>query len=153
MKIEELMTKECVAVKPTSDLNDAAHQMWTHDCGALPVVDDDQRVVGMLTDRDICMCAYHQGKGLKDLAVEDAMSRKVVTCSLEDEATAAQEIMRHAQIRRLPVTDSEGHLKGILTLAQIARAGGDGKAKGISKAQVGETLAAISRPLEAPRAV
>lgn len=146
MKVQKIMTEACACVRPTTTLNDAACLMWEHDCGSLPVVDDSRRVVGMVTDRDICMAAYHQGKNLKELRAEDAMARDVLSCGPEDEVSDAQRVMSEAQIRRMPVVDGEGRLRGILCLAQIARASANGGSRAISTGGVGETLAAICEP-------
>jgi CBS domain-containing protein len=146
MKIEELMTKDVVCIEPTTSLNDAAHQMWIHDCGALPVVHDQQthELAGMITDRDICMAAYMRGKSLKELQASDALSRDVVACSPSDDVARARDLMRRAQVRRIPVTDDRRRVVGIVTLAQLARAASDGRAAPVSQQEVGDTLAAIS---------
>lgn len=153
MRVEKLMTKGCASVQPDATLNEAAHLMWKHDCGALPVVDDKKAVVGIVTDRDICMCAYHEGRSLKDLRVESAMSHQVVSCTPQDDVDDVQRKMSEVQIRRMPVVDERGRLDGILTLAQMARAGQEGRARaGVSQRAVGQTLAAICRKTEGPRA-
>jgi len=153
MKIKELMTRDCITAKPDMTLNDAAHLLWKHDCGSLPVVDEQRNVVGMVTDRDICMCAYHKGSSLKQLNVADAMSKQVLTCAEDDEISTAERAMSEAQVRRIPVVDREGRLRGLLCLAKIARASSDGNGgKEISKKKVGETLAAICQPTAGARA-
>jgi Mg/Co/Ni transporter MgtE len=95
--------------------------MWEHDCGALPVVDAENKVLGMVTDRDIAMCAYLQGKPLSDIPVTTAMSDKVVSCSPDDTVAAAEQRMGKAKVRRLPVIDKSGALVGILSLDDIVR--------------------------------
>lgn len=140
------MTRDCIDIRPAASLDDAANSMWEGDCGALPVVDEQHAAVGMVTDRDICMCAHHEGKSLGELKVADAMSSDLVACKEEDDVAAAQRKMGEAQVRRLPVLDSDGRLSGVLALAEIARAGDDGKVRDVSNDQVGEMVAAISRP-------
>ena len=66
MKVGDLMTKDVKACSQHDSLNRAAQLMWENDCGSVPVVDSDSKVVGMLTDRDICMAAYTKGIALKD---------------------------------------------------------------------------------------
>jgi len=149
VKTKKLMTKDVWFCEPSTSLNDAAHEMWEHDVGCLPVVDgrDDRRVVGMITDRDICMAAYHQGKSLKDLHVADAMSQHIVACRPEDEVEDAEQRMRAAQVRRLPVVDTDNRLVGILSLGQIALSAGNGGNGPLSEHEVALTLAAICTPV------
>ena len=72
MKVAELMTRSVLAAHPQDSLARAAQMMWDHDCGALPVIDDSGRVLGMITDRDVCMAAYTQGRPLAEIPVEIA---------------------------------------------------------------------------------
>jgi len=144
MKVRELMTKDVACCRPSTSLNDAAHLMWTTDCGSLPVVSDEHRVIGMVTDRDACMAAYHTGKGLKEIPVGSAMSRSVISCGPEDDISDAAGVMAQAQIRRLPVVDGAGRLTGLLTLAKIARASNG--TSDVPPEDVGGTLSSISRP-------
>jgi CBS domain-containing protein len=120
MKVEELMTASVKACRLDDSLNTAAQIMWDNDCGCVPVVDPADYVVGMLTDRDVCMAAYIQGRPLREIRVSSAMSRGVFTCKLDDTVAAAEEVMRMHQIRRLPVVDERGCLVGILSLNDIA---------------------------------
>ncbi len=121
MKISDLMTKEVKACRQSDSLNRAAQLMWENDCGALPVIDSNSNVIGMLTDRDICMAAYTQGVALTGASVGSAMSRNVCVCNLSDNIPSAAERMRDRQIRRLPVVDDEQRLVGILSMSDIAR--------------------------------
>ena len=150
MKVEHRMTRDCVAVAASATLDEVVRWMAALDCGALPVVGDGRQVLGMVTDRDVCLLAQSRGRRLVELRVVDAMSREVVACAPDDDVRTAQNLMRDAQVRRLPVVDADGVLVGVITLGQIARAGierGD-----VSRASVGETLAAISRPRAVSRA-
>jgi len=93
---------------------------WScRDCGSLVVVDDDARVVGMITDRDACMAAYTQGKPLGALPVSSAMSRRVESCPPKDTILEATHIMQAAQVRRLPVVAEGNLMVGVLTRAPI----------------------------------
>ena len=85
MNVETLMSRQPKSVLPTDSMNHAAQLMWDHDVGSVPVVDDERRVIGMLTDRDICMAAYTQGRPLRDLPVEVAMARQVISCRSDDD--------------------------------------------------------------------
>lgn len=102
-------------------LNDAARILWEQDCGVVPVVDEQRRIVGMLTDRDICMAAYTQGRPLAELPVHLAMARAVVRCLPEQDVEAALRIMAEAQVHRLPVVDENERLVGILSMTDVLR--------------------------------
>ncbi len=155
MNVGQLMTQNIRACRLEDTLDIAAQIMWDNDCGCVPVIDAHRRVVGMLTDRDICMAAYTQGGSLRMLRVSSAMSKKVYSCKPEDTLAAAEELMRANLIRRLPVTDAEGHLVGIISLNDIAREAQSERTrakKEITIDEVGLTLAAICSP-RLPRAV
>jgi CBS domain-containing protein len=85
------------------------------------VVGEQSRPIGFLTDRDICMAAYTQGKPLVAPEVDGAMARKVVCCRAEDDLDSAAQLMRQNCTRRLPVTDREGVLVGLLSIILPAR--------------------------------
>lgn len=159
MKIEQLMTKNVRACIADDALAIPARIMWEQDCGCVPVVASDGSglVVGMLTDRDICMAALTQGGRLEEMRVGSAMSTNLRTCRPSHTLGEAQELMSRAQVRRLPVVDSAGQLLGMISLADIASGSAGlhaGSKKAIPKREVADTLAAISRPHseEAPRA-
>jgi CBS-domain-containing membrane protein len=143
MRVEETMTREVLVCAPADNLNRAAQLMWENDFGCVPVVEGDFKVVGMLTDRDICMAAYAQGANLHGMQVSSAMSREVFSCQPSDELIIAQQAMRSHHVRRLAVLGANGKLVGIISFSDIARAAqrdGAGKAK----AEVADTLAAVS---------
>jgi CBS domain-containing protein len=146
MKVESFMTQGVHVVRPQDNLAAAAKAMWEGDCGALPVV-DGERVVAMLTDRDVCMAAYMQGRRLTEIPVSVAMSKRLVTCQPEDAVDVAEERMRQHQVRRLPVVDGGQRLLGILSLNDIALVAAEESTRGQRERveEVGTTLAAISR--------
>lgn len=147
MKIEELMTKQVQSCRAQDTLARAAQIMWEQDCGVVPVVDDEERVIGMLTDRDGFMATYTQGRRLDEVAVGSAMAHKVYACQPGDDIHMAERLMRDARIHRLPIVDPEGRLVGILALADLARHmhRADRKADdGLSTQSIALTLAAIS---------
>lgn len=153
MRIEDVMSGDVSYCRPQDSLESCARQMWENDCGSVPVCsgeDDSSRVVGMITDRDICMCALHEGKPLSALTVGEAMSRDLASCRPGDDTDRVEQLMRQRQIRRLPVCDNEGALVGIVSLADLARAAsgdGNGRSRGdLSEAEIGDTLAAICKP-------
>jgi CBS domain-containing protein len=147
MKVEELMSRDVVTCATHDDLATVAKQMWDRDCGVVPVVDADRRVVGMITDRDICMSAWMRAQPVVRLTVADAMCRQVAECSPGDEVVNALAILRERQVHRLPVTDSRGRLVGLLSLSDVARAAADARKRSqVPLETLASTLAAICEP-------
>jgi len=120
MKVRELMTNDVYTCTPNDTLNRAAELMWDHDCGAIPVLDEDGKPIAMVTDRDIAMAAYTQGRPLGEISVSSAMSKNVVACRLDDSLLGAESMMKDHQIRRLPVVDDAGRITGVLSLNDFA---------------------------------
>lgn len=121
MKIQDLMTWEVDACTPDSDLGSAAMIMWRKDCGFVPVIERDARkLVGVITDRDICMATATQRRDPYSLRVGDVMSKRLFTCSPADDARAALRIMKEGQVRRLPVVDPKGILQGVISFNDLA---------------------------------
>lgn len=121
MLIRDLMSTSVQTCRAYESLNAAAQKMWEADIGAVPVLDDKERVVGMLTDRDICMAAHMRGLPLFEIVAAEAMSRTVVTCAPTDTIAQAEELMRAHAIRRLPVVDQGRHVVGIISMNDLAR--------------------------------
>ncbi|HTV21870.1 MAG TPA: CBS domain-containing protein [Polyangiaceae bacterium] len=120
LSVEEIMTDAVAFCSPDESINAAARQMWEHDCGAVPVVEAG-KLVGIITDRDICMAAYTQGRPLTAIAIRDVMPHHVHTCRSSDTLERAASLMADAQVRRLPVVDADRHLLGMVSMADIAR--------------------------------
>jgi CBS domain-containing protein len=139
------MSRDVCTCGPDEMLTAAARRMWECDIGCVPIVDAERRVVGMLTDRDIAMSAYTQGRALDAIPIDQAMAHKVLSCNPEDAITRAEEIMRTNKVRRLPVIDGDNRLVGILSLNDVARAPGHKKGN-----DVAATLAAICEPRHHP---
>jgi CBS-domain-containing membrane protein len=148
MKVEELMVREVMSCSPDDMLNRAAQIMWENDCGCVPVVDSAARVLGMLTDRDICMAAYTRGQTLNHIPVSAAMSSEVFACRAGDDLLDAQKVMRKHQVRRLPVNDSKGRLVGLLSLSDLARAI---PRKAVTKTTAADTLVRVCAPHPRPQ--
>jgi CBS domain-containing protein len=137
MKARDLMTRdaECLGVGQT--LQDAAKRLADRDVGAMPICGDDDRLKGMLTDRDIVVKAVARGKDVARTLVGELAQGKPVTIGADDSVGEAVKTMERAQVRRLPVID--GHrLVGILSQADVALAA--------SKRQAGDLLAGLSEP-------
>ncbi len=121
MNVQELMTPAPAVCSTSDHLSRAAQIMWERDCGAVPVIDPAGQLAGIVTDRDICMATYTQGRALHEIPVDRVMSRKLFTigpdASLQD---ALEALAKHA-VRRLPVVDVQGRLVGMLSLADFVR--------------------------------
>lgn len=152
MFANQIMSQPVAVCQTSDDLCQAAKLMWELDCGAVPVVDSTGRAVAMLTDRDICMAAYTQGKPLRDINVCAVMSRSLVACRPDDTLERVEELMIENQLRRLPVLDEDGRPLGIVSLNDLARAANQqhpaayGPAHDISLSTAARTLAAICAP-------
>ncbi len=150
MKVRELMTTEVKSCPEYSTLNTAAQMMWNHDIGCIPVVDRENRVIGILTDRDICMSAYMQGVSLTGAQVTSAMSKQVFSCRPEDEIATAEKLMREKQVHRLPVIDAQGRLVGVLSVNDFAREaaqeGKTKKARQVTDAELTQLIASVNAP-------
>lgn len=150
MRIDDIMSRRVTTCAPYHSLAHAASLMWNGDCGCLPVKEPDSpRIDGIVTDRDICMAALFQGKSLHDIPVEAAMTRKVWTCRSGDDVEQVHRQMQNAQVRRLPVLDDGGALVGLVSLADIATAALEARARRNANGadrDVTTTLARISAP-------
>lgn len=120
MNVDQIMSRRVYTCSSADSLNTAARLMWEHDCGAVPVVSETGELVGIITDRDICMAAYTQGKGLQAIPVAAAMAHQVYSCKASDTIEAAEQMMRRHQIRRLPVVDGGKRLVGFVSLNDLA---------------------------------
>ena len=157
MQIKEVMTHPVVTCPVSATTDNAARLMWEIDCGIVPVVDDDGRLAGVITDRDICMAAYTQGLGLAAIPVASAMARQVVAAHLEDTVESVESLMRTSQIRRVPVLDREDRIAGIVAMNDLARLAARAHRNGVDRDLI-KTMAAVCKPrahatLSQPRAV
>jgi len=146
MKVADAMTSELVTCRADDSLNRAAQLMWERRCGTVAIVDDAGKVMGVLTDRDVAMAAYTQGRRLDDIAVASAMSRAVRTCPALASIEDAEDIMAAHAVRRVIVIDDDGRACGMLSIDDIARSGAEWDGKGdIDLEQVALTLGEIAR--------
>lgn len=137
MKVQDIMTRDVTMASPQETIQWAAQRMREMDVGALPVGDND-RLVGMITDRDIAVRAIAEGKGPNAL-VRDVMTARVMYCYLDQDLAEVTTNMADIQLRRLPVLDHDKRMVGIVALGDIAVSD--------DSANVNEALAGISRPV------
>jgi len=145
MNVLDVMTREPSAVRMVDRLDQVARILWEQDCGFVPVVDAANELVGVVTDRDLCMASYTQNKPVANVPVLGAMAREVAVCHPDDSLTSAMELMAKVQVHRLPVVDVRGVLVGVLSsndLLQLAAR----HPEVLSATDALATLAAISQP-------
>ncbi len=119
MKVKNLMTPEVRSCAPETTLAAAARVLQEQNFGALPVVHDG-KPIAMVTDRDICIALAGHNRRAADMSVQEAMSGALHAVGEDDSVARALQLMRRWRVRRLPVVDAEGRLKGILTLNDVA---------------------------------
>ena len=119
MKISEVMTRDVQTVRPDQPVQEAASFMLSADAGSIPVTDGD-RLVGMITDRDIAVRGVAKGYG-PDTPVRELMTGDVICCREDDEVEDVASKMSEAQVRRLPIIDRDERLCGIVSLGDLSR--------------------------------
>ena len=136
MKVSEVMTRDVQTVRPDQTAREAANFMLSADAGSIPVTEGD-RLIGMITDRDIAVRGVAKGNG-PDTPVRDLMSNDIVCARDNDDIEEAATKMSQAQVRRLPVIDEQERLCGIVSLGDLSRETDDQTA--------GQALEGVSQP-------
>jgi CBS domain-containing protein len=127
MKVENVMTRNVRSCHPETNLSLVAALMWDYDFCAMPVVDDEDRVMGMITDRDIAIAASTKGRLATQITVGEVMSGNVYACALDEEISSALKTMRREKVRRLPVIGKDGRLAGILSINDVVLHAGEAR--------------------------
>ena len=143
MQVEQVMSHQVKGCGASDTLATAARIMWDDDIGAIPVVGDDGRPVGIITDRDICMAACFSNLPLAAMTVRDHMSRQVFSVEPGASVEAAEQLMAEKQVRRLPVVGFEGELVGMITMSDLARAAVGSHRREVDVRQVAATISRI----------
>ena len=133
MKVKEVMSTNPQACTLTDNLSTAAGLMWEHDCGILPVVVEEGKVVGLITDRDICMAANMKARQLADIVVADVISGDIYACKPDEDIRSALKTMQESKVRRLPVIAANGTLQGILSMNDVVLKADEPKEKKASE--------------------
>lgn len=122
MTVRDLQTSDVKTVSPDTDLAVVAKLMWEGDCGAVPVVTDDRKVVGMITDRDICIAAATRSKSPADIRASEVIGENngIHAVKQDDDVRVALRAMRKHRVRRLPVVDNQQRLAGIVSINDMA---------------------------------
>jgi CBS domain-containing protein len=138
MKLKDIMTENVEVISPDTSLYEAARKMRDLDVGALPVC-DGERLVGMLTDRDLTVRAVAEGRDPTTEPVRESMTQEIVYCFEDQHAAEAECLMAEKQIRRLPVLNRDKRLVGIVSLGDLATKTDEARA-------VGKTLQKVCEP-------
>lgn len=147
MKIREVMSANPVCCLPTDSAQRVARIMCDHNVGSIPVVidQDSRKLVGMITDRDLCCSVVADGVDPKSVPVEKFMTLNPVTCREEENVENCERLMQERQIRRMPIVDAEDRVIGIIAQADLAL-------KDNKPEQVSKTVAEISKTSKPSRA-
>src|SRR6266508_433936 len=124
MIVKDLAAFDVKSCNADTDLATAAKIMWDCDCGIVPVVNEERKVIGMITDRDICIAAATRAARPADILVRDVMSRDVVACGVGDDVRVALRTMKKERVRRLPVLDGQERLAGIISMNDLVMRAG-----------------------------
>jgi len=119
MKIRDVMTFDVESATPGTPLRKIARMMHDHDIGAVPVEEHD-RLIGVVTDRDIVVRAVAEDLAETDCVAADVMSEDVLTCFVDDDAHRIAELMSDHQVRRLPVLDGDNRVIGLVSLGDLS---------------------------------
>ena len=139
MQVKQVMTPNVECTQPTATLSDAARKMRDFDIGPLPVCSDDDRLAGMITDRDITVRAVADGLDPRTTIVRDVMTPTIIYCYEDQDVSDAAHMMEQNQIRRPVVLNRDKRMVGILSLGDVAVDAGD-------EQLAGHTLEAVSEP-------
>jgi CBS domain-containing protein len=144
MTVKEIQTSDVKTCGRDTDLATVAKLMWDGDCGAVPVVGDDRRVIGMITDRDICIAAATRARTPSELRAHDVITGNGIhAVKPDDDVRVALRTMRKHRVRRLPVVDQQQRLTGIVSLSDLAINSSSTLADSVPAQELLETLQAI----------
>lgn len=119
MKVQDLMTTNAITCGPNTNLATAAGLMWDNNCGSLAVTNDDGKVIGLITDRDICIAVATRQRLASEILVSEVITGEVWACAPQDGIRNLLQLMRHARVRRLPVISDDGVLQGIVSISDL----------------------------------
>lgn len=135
MKVREAMHEGVEWVGPDTPLGELAHKMRDEDIGAIPIGEND-RLIGMVTDRDIVIRGFIDGRDISSLTARDVMTEGIIYCRANEELGDALRIMEEKKIRRLPVINEDKRMVGILSMGDVSSAA--------SRELAGELASAVS---------
>jgi CBS domain-containing protein len=148
MKVKDIMMTTPCYCHPEANLGAAAELMWNADCGFLAILSAEGKVIGVITDRDICIALGTRNCLAGELSVADVMSSKLYSCGPDDDIHIALRTMSEARVRRLPVKTPGGALVGVLSINDLlfrAEPAGFGRTPELPRDEVVRTLRSIAR--------
>jgi len=119
MKVQDLMTPNAITCGPNTNLARVAGLMWDNNCGSLAVTNEHGKVIGLITDRDICIAVATRQRLAAEILVSEVITGEVWTCGPQDDIRKLLQTMRNARVRRLPVISDDGVLQGIVSISDI----------------------------------
>lgn len=142
MKVNDVMTKSVGFCREDDNLGKAVAVMWQKDCGMIPILNDKDRVVGVVTDRDVSVAATTRNVIPSNIPVKDLIIGKTITCSKKDSIKKILKKMRKHQIKRIPIVKKNGKLDGVVSINDLLQMK---KSKKFQK-QIFKTMKAIGKP-------
>jgi CBS domain-containing protein len=119
MKVQDVMMRTPASCTPETNLGAAVEMLWNRDCGILPIVDARQKVIGVVTDRDLCVALGTRNRLPGRVTVGEVAKGEVYACRAQDDIHVALQTMAQYKVRRLPVVDRDGVLEGILSMDNV----------------------------------
>lgn len=121
MKVRDVMMRTPASCRPETNVGAAVEIMWFRNCGMLPVVNAEEKVIGVVTDRDICIALGTRNRLPGEITIGEVSPGKLFSSKPDDEVQAALALMAQAKVRRLPVINEKGKLEGILSMDDVVR--------------------------------
>jgi CBS domain-containing protein len=145
MKVKDVMTQEAVSCGAGTNVASVVELMWLRNCGILPVVNSHNKLIGVVTDRDICIAMGTRNRLARDLPVGEVATKQVFTCQPDDDIHEALDTMASKQVRRLPVVDKNDIPRGILSMDDIITHGDLNKWEGCCELTSEEIIRSLKR--------
>jgi CBS domain-containing protein len=142
MLVKDLMTRNVSSCRPENNLAELAEAMWNQRCGALPILDDSGRVIGMITDRDVFIALGTRNMRASEVLARDASPPSCFTCGPNNDVRDALRTMANQEVGRLPVIDETGQLVGIVSMDDIIFRAGGGSSS-LSDREIIDAIAAM----------
>ncbi|HUJ82281.1 MAG TPA: CBS domain-containing protein [Candidatus Acidoferrales bacterium] len=149
MKVQDVMMRTPVYCRPETNLGSAIEMLWVRNCGMLPIVDARQKVIGVVTDRDLCVALGTRNRPAGQITVGEVATGEAYTCRSGDDIHVALQAMANNRVRRLPVVNEDGVLEGILSMDNVVlhtETGSWGRQAELSDEDVVKTLREIYGP-------
>jgi CBS domain-containing protein len=145
MKVKEIMTQSAVCCGQDTNVGAAVELMWVRNCGMLPGVGSDRKLIGIVTDRDLCIAMGTRNRRAGELTVGEIATRNVFSCKPDDEIHEALQTMANHRVRRLPVVNKEAIPQGILSMDDIITHGDLNKLQGCCELSSEEIIRSLKK--------